>query len=134
MKFPYFSTGTVVKGFGRGSKHLGIPTANYPDNVVDLLPEEYKEGVYYGWAQVDNGNVYKMVMSIGKNPYFNNLKRTMETYIMHQFDEDFYGSNLKTLIVGYIRPMSNYSSLGNYLMFFICFNFINRIIVIVKII
>lgn len=28
-------------------------------------------GVYFGWAQV-HGVVYKMVMSLGKNPYFNN--------------------------------------------------------------
>ncbi len=77
MKFPYFTSGKVVHGFGRGSKQLGIPTANFPTEVVDNLPEEYKEGVYYGWAQVDNGPVYKMVMSIGKNPYFNNEKRTI---------------------------------------------------------
>ena len=53
-----------------------------------------------------------MVMSIGKNPYYNNEKRTMETYIMHQFDKDFYGSNLKIIVTGFIRPMANYNSLG----------------------
>ncbi len=26
---PYFTRGTVVKGFGRGSKELGIPTGEY---------------------------------------------------------------------------------------------------------
>lgn len=77
MKFPYYASGPVVKGFGRGSKELGIPTANFPDSLVDVLPEEYKSGVYYGWAQVDNGPVYRMVMSIGNNPYYNNTKRTM---------------------------------------------------------
>ena len=112
MKFPYFASGIVVKGFGRGSKQLGIPTANYPDDVVDSLPVEYKQGVYYGWAQVDAGPVYKMVMSVGKNPFYNNTKRTMETYVMHTFDEDFYGSILRVLIIDYIRPMSNYNSLG----------------------
>ena len=112
MKFPYYASGIVVKGFGRGSKEIGIPTANFPDDVVELLPAEYSEGVYYGWAQIDNGSVYKMVMSIGKNPYYNNTKRTMETYVMHEFDQDFYGSLLKILVVGYIRPMSNYKSLG----------------------
>lgn len=25
-RLPYFAVGTVVKGFGRGSKELGIPT------------------------------------------------------------------------------------------------------------
>ena len=77
MKFPYFASGEVVKGFGRGSRELGIPTANYPDSVIDDLPEEYTNGVYYGWAQVDNGPVYEMCMSIGNNPYYNNTRRTM---------------------------------------------------------
>ena len=98
MKFPYFAMGTVVKGFGRGSKELGVPTANFPEDFVDQLPPEYLEGVYYGWAQVDNGEVRKMVMSIGKNPYYNNTKRTMETYIIHEFKNDFYGSMLKILM------------------------------------
>ena len=80
MSFPHFATGLVVKGFGRGSKELGIPTANYPENVVDHLPDSIKGGVYYGLAQVDNGPVYRMVMSIGNNPYYNNEKRTMVTY------------------------------------------------------
>jgi FAD synthase len=77
MKFPYYASGTVVHGFGRGGKQLGIPTANFPNEVVDELPIEYDQGVYYGWAQVDNGDIYRMVMSIGNNPYFNNEKRTM---------------------------------------------------------
>ena len=115
MTFPYFASGTVVKGFGRGSKELGVPTANFPDDVVENLPPEFKQGVYYGWAQVDSGPVYKMVMSIGNNPYYNNTKRTMETYVMNKFDADFYGSILRVLITGYIRPMSNYNSLGMYI-------------------
>lgn len=31
---PYFCRGEVVKGFGRGSKELGIPTGEF--NVVDV--------------------------------------------------------------------------------------------------
>lgn len=60
MKFPHYSSGEVVKGFGRGSKELGIPTANYSNNVVDKLPDCFNQGVYYGWAQVENGPVYKV--------------------------------------------------------------------------
>jgi FAD synthase len=77
MVFPHFASGTVVKGFGRGSKQLGIPTANYPESVVEHLPEAFHNGVYYGLAQVDTGPVYPMVMSVGNNPYYNNEKRTM---------------------------------------------------------
>ena len=34
-------------------------------------------GIYYGFANVDRGPVYKMVMSIGWNPYFKNVKKSM---------------------------------------------------------
>merc|ERR1711872_147458 len=108
---PHFATGTVVKGFGRGSKELGIPTANFPDDVVDDLPEEITTGIYYGWAKVDNGPTHKMVMSIGWNPYYKNTKKSMETHIMHTFPEDFYGSQLSVCMVGYVRPEQTYSSL-----------------------
>ncbi|XP_013385009.1 riboflavin kinase [Lingula anatina] len=109
--FPYFSEGVVVKGFGRGSKELGIPTANYPENVVEHLPKEVEGGVYFGWANVDNGPVHKMVMSIGYNPYYHNKMKTMETHIMHDFKKDFYGSMLKTVMLGYVRPMLDFKSL-----------------------
>lgn len=29
---PHFASGKIVKGFGRGSKELGIPTGNYLRN------------------------------------------------------------------------------------------------------
>jgi len=58
---PFFARGRVVHGFGRGSKELGCPTANFPDDVVDNLPEDLTCGVYCGFATVDNGQLYKMV-------------------------------------------------------------------------
>lgn len=108
---PYFTEGEVVKGFGRGSKELGIPTANFPTDVVDRLPADIEGGVYCGWASVDNGPVYKMVLSIGWNPYYHNTKKSMETHIIHTFGQDFYGSNLKIVMLKYIRPMRDYKSL-----------------------
>ncbi len=51
--------------------------ANYPENVVERLPGSLANGVYYGWACVDGGEVYQMVMSIGWNPHFENEKRSM---------------------------------------------------------
>ena len=51
--------------------------ANFPDAVVDNLPADISTGIYYGWACVGNGDVYKMVMSIGWNPYYKNTKKSM---------------------------------------------------------
>ncbi|XP_073240753.1 riboflavin kinase-like isoform X2 [Porites lutea] len=109
--FPHFSRGEVVKGFGRGSKELGIPTANFPTNVVDSLPEAISTGIYYGWASVDRGPVYKMVMSVGWNPFYKNTKKSMETHIIHTFEDDFYGSELSVVILGFIRPEKDFPSL-----------------------
>ncbi|XP_015766595.1 PREDICTED: riboflavin kinase-like isoform X2 [Acropora digitifera] len=108
---PHFSCGEVVKGFGRGSKELGIPTANFPVSVVENLPEAISTGIYFGWASVNRGPVYKMVMSIGWNPFYKNTKKSMETHIIHTFEEDFYGAELSVAIVGFIRPEKNYPSL-----------------------
>lgn len=108
---PHFSSGVVIKGFGRGSKELGIATANFSPEVVNQLPEEVKTGVYYGFAQVSQGPVYKMVMSVGWNPYYKNKQKSMETHILHQFDDDFYGQVLKVCMLGYLRPELNFNSL-----------------------
>lgn len=108
---PYFTSGEVIKGFGRGSKQLGCPTANFPEEVVKQLPEDLNTGVYCGFASLDNGPVYKMVMSIGWNPYYNNKQKSMETHILHHFDEDFYGKTLRIIILGFIREQKDFNSL-----------------------
>jgi len=108
---PFYLKGPVVKGFGRGSKDLGIPTANFPESVVESIPQDISTGVYYGWAQVDQGPVHKMVMSIGWNPFYSNQKKSAETHILHEFDSDFYNSTLSVIITGYWREERNYDSL-----------------------
>uniref|UniRef100_A0A2K5EQ99 Riboflavin kinase n=1 Tax=Aotus nancymaae TaxID=37293 RepID=A0A2K5EQ99_AOTNA len=100
----------VVHGFGRGSKQLGIPTTNFPEQVVDNLPADIFTGINYGWASVGSGDVHKMVVSIGWNPYYKNTK-SMETHIIHTFKEDFYGDILNVAVVGYLRPEKNFDSL-----------------------
>ena len=110
-KLPHYSRGEIVKGFGRGSRELGFPTANFPQQVIDELPQELVGGIYFGFAQVDHGPVHDMVMSIGWNPFYNNEKRAMETHIIHKFDGDLYGKILSTVIVGFLRPEANFESL-----------------------
>ncbi|PKA61545.1 riboflavin kinase [Apostasia shenzhenica] len=101
---PWQIGGPVVKGFGRGSKVLGIPTANLPAENFSGLLSEHASGVYFGWAGLSARGIYKMVMSIGWNPYFNNIEKTVEPWLLHEFSEDFYGEDLRLIVVGYIRP------------------------------
>jgi len=56
--------------------------------------------------------VLPMVMSLGSNPYYKNERMTAEIHIMHNFNADFYGYELKTLVLGYIRPEFDYTSRG----------------------
>uniref|UniRef100_A0A2K5RTP4 Riboflavin kinase n=1 Tax=Cebus imitator TaxID=2715852 RepID=A0A2K5RTP4_CEBIM len=108
--FP-FHCRPVVHGFGHGSKQLSIPTANFPEQVVDNLPANISTVIYYGWASVGSGDVHKMVVSIGWNLYYENIKKSMEKHTMHTFKEDFYGEILNVAIVGYLRPEKNFDSL-----------------------
>ncbi|KAK4549489.1 hypothetical protein LTR36_006486 [Oleoguttula mirabilis] len=49
--FPLRLDGKVIKGFGRGSSELGIPTANIPISGLSVGGhEDVESGVYYGWA------------------------------------------------------------------------------------
>ncbi|KAK9706632.1 hypothetical protein RND81_07G140600 [Saponaria officinalis] len=108
---PWHIGGPVIKGFGRGSKVLGIPTANLSTDGYSKLLSEYPSGVYFGWARLSKRGVYKMVMSVGWNPYFDNSEKTVEPWLLHDFDDDFYGEELWLSVIGYIRPEANFPSL-----------------------
>lgn len=57
--------------------HFGVTSANLPaENICGLL-SEHTSGVYFGWAKLSTRGIYKMVMSIGWNPYFNNTEKTV---------------------------------------------------------
>lgn len=113
---PFRIEGQVTKGFGRGSKELGIPTANFSEEVVARLPSHLETGIYFGWTQLehDDNVIRKAVVSIGWNPYYDNSKKSVETHIMWEYDQQFYDKWLKLLICGYIRPEKNYDSLRKF--------------------
>lgn len=69
-------------------------------------------GIYLGWASIGGSKqVYKMVMSIGFNPYYNNTEKAAEPWLLHTFEQDFYDEELRLLVCGYIRPEANFESL-----------------------
>lgn len=168
--YPLRMSGPVIAGFGRGSKELGIPTANLPVDgaaATATAPSwiaDIPSGVYFGWASLrlppshpdyvppassdttttdtataqqpqgqgqgknekgEEGQgrreegaagegryqVYPMVMSIGYNPFYKNTVRSAEVHVLHRFGADFYGADMRLLILGYIRPERDYAGL-----------------------
>ncbi|KAG0146414.1 hypothetical protein CROQUDRAFT_657388 [Cronartium quercuum f. sp. fusiforme G11] len=107
--FPIRIQGQVEKGFGRGSKDLGCPTANLPSQNA-LKPGLEKNGIYFGLAKVNGTAVKEMVMSVGYCPVYGNTSRSVEIHVLHDFGRDFYGENLRAIVLGYIRPEYNYTS------------------------
>ena len=56
--------------------------------------------MYYGFASVSGGPVYKAVTSVGWNPHYENEEKSIEVHILHEFDKDFYGEELRFLFLG----------------------------------
>ncbi|KAF5369961.1 hypothetical protein D9758_001278 [Tetrapyrgos nigripes] len=119
--FPIKLSGPVQRGFGRGGKDLGCPTANLPDESIESIASVTKTGVYYGFAQVlprpegnelseDDVKVHPMAMSLGWNPFYKNERLTAEIHIMHEFQADFYGYEMKVVVLGYIRRELDYTT------------------------
>ncbi|KZL83102.1 riboflavin kinase [Colletotrichum incanum] len=134
--FPLKMEGKVISGFGRGSKELGIPTANLPvDASQTPWIDTTKSGVYFGWASLSlpashpdrvapppsSGSgpaqphlefqLYPMVMSIGYNPFYKNTVRSAEVHVLHKFSADFYDAHMRLLILGFVREEKDYKSL-----------------------
>ncbi|KAK7943086.1 riboflavin kinase [Apiospora aurea] len=130
--YPLQMEGEVISGFGRGSKELGIPTANLPvDESQMTWIANITSGVYFGYAALrlpanhpdipaatssSNGDsssteyhIFPMVMSIGYNPFYKNSKRSAEVHILHKFAQDFYGAPMRLLLLGFVREEKNYA-------------------------
>eukprot|EP01113_Clastostelium_recurvatum_P004901 TRINITY_DN12176_c0_g1_i2.p1 TRINITY_DN12176_c0_g1~~TRINITY_DN12176_c0_g1_i2.p1 ORF type:complete len:211 (+),score=23.60 TRINITY_DN12176_c0_g1_i2:58-633(+) len=114
-----FFAGEVIHGLGRGSKRLGCPTANI--NPKDLEYFRLPEGVFYGLASVNKPGseftdqshscrVYPAVMSVGRNLIYDAEQVSFEVHLMADFSEDFYGSRLTVVILGFVREMTRPTS------------------------
>jgi hypothetical protein len=53
--------------------------------------------------------LYKAAVSIGWNPTYTGeqavKQKMIEPYLLHEFEDDFYGQTLRLLVTGYIRPV-----------------------------
>ena len=83
-ELPVHFRGPVVRGFGRGSKDLGCPTANIPIEEYAEVLGAIPMGVYCAFAQVEGDPaVHMSAMSIGWNPFYKNDKKTIVRPLVH---------------------------------------------------
>jgi riboflavin kinase / FMN adenylyltransferase len=103
LGYPWFASGTVIKGDQRG-RDLGFPTAN-----VRLAPNcGLKQGIYAVRIAVDGVKRYG-VASFGTRPTFDNGAPLLETYIF-DFKGDIYGATVDVAFIGWIRPELKFDS------------------------
>jgi len=102
--------GKVVPALKRGSKYLSTPTANLDPAAFTGKIDNVQRGVLFGFAQIEQGPVYPAMLSLGTNPTFETDKESLEVYINHDYNNDFYDSEMSVIIVGYLRPQEKFDS------------------------
>lgn len=109
----------VIAGFKRGSKLLGVPTANLEiTQEISNLLSKIHTGVYYGHlnflensiSSIDMTRSYKGVLSIGYNPYFDNQSKTIEVFLIDYEGEDFYDQKVSLTIEGFLRTEASFEN------------------------
>lgn len=83
-------SGIVVHGFKRG-RELGFPTANLGEEIDGLIPGD---GVYAGWLIRADGQRLPAAISVGTNPTFENVSRSVEAYVLDRDDLDLYDEHV----------------------------------------
>ncbi len=101
----YQVRGTVVRGFDRGGKLLGFPTANL--SLADELTP--KPGVYAVWVEADHKPM-PAVANVGNNPTFGNKNLTVEAHVL-DFSGDLYDRLVRVHFVQRIRDEIKFSGL-----------------------
>ena len=74
------NSGKCASGKRRSARltSLLFLTANFNDDVVEKLPSEVTTGIYFGWSKLASEQVVrKAVISIGWNPYYKNVKKSV---------------------------------------------------------
>lgn len=107
---PHRVEGVVVRGAQRG-RELGYPTAN-----VETLPHTAipADGVYAGWLGVE-GEAMPAALSVGTNPQFNGVERTVEAYAIDRVGLDLYGLHVTVDFLSRLRGQETFDSLDGLL-------------------
>lgn len=90
-------SGTVLRGFRMG-RELGFPTANIKDETICLPPN----GVYAGWALLEDGTKHGAMLNIGVRPTFGGENLSIEAHLFN-FDGNLYGQELRVQLRARLR-------------------------------
>jgi riboflavin kinase / FMN adenylyltransferase len=113
---PHRVEGVVVRGYQRG-RQLGFPTANVETPPHTAIPAD---GVYAGWLQcVAVGNLpaayegcrWPAAISVGTNPTFEGVPRTVEAYALDRDDLELYGTHVAVDFEARLRGNTRFESI-----------------------
>jgi FAD synthase len=108
--------GLVQRGFGRGSRDLGFPTANLPGSLLSGVDTTARDGVYVGFGVVPTQSraPAKVVANVGRNQTFGDVPdRVLEAYVMDEsLDGEFYGQEMRLVLVGFLRGEVKFDGIG----------------------
>ncbi|MFD6422851.1 bifunctional riboflavin kinase/FAD synthetase [Streptomyces sp. NPDC060198] len=107
---PHRVEGVVVRGAQRG-RDLGFPTANVETVPHSAIPAD---GVYAGWLDV-GGECMPAAISVGTNPQFDGVERTVEAYAIGRIGLDLYGMHAAVDFLAYVRGMLKFDSVDDLL-------------------
>ena len=100
--------GPVAKGYGRGGKALGFPTANLDSDIIGDVLGDLEKGVYAAFYQtVKTTEPKRAVVNVGVAPTFEGQEQPVKLVEAHLLDHDgsdLYGDALALLMVAFIRP------------------------------
>ncbi|HEY7489172.1 MAG TPA: bifunctional riboflavin kinase/FAD synthetase [Streptosporangiaceae bacterium] len=122
MGRPHRVEGVVVRGHQRG-RALGFPTANLETLPHTAIP---RDGVYAGWLECfpvppesdDTGagqsgdTRWPAAISIGTNPTFEGVERSVEAYALDRDDLDLYGEHVAVDFAERIRDTLKFDSIA----------------------
>lgn len=108
LGYPYFITGTVIHGHGRGKK-IGFPTIN----LKEMYPEKIKplEGVFLTKTLI-KGILYDSITLYGPVPSFDQCEKSIETLVL-DFDGDLYEEQATVFFHSFLRDIQKFPDPGS---------------------
>ncbi|KAJ1472413.1 hypothetical protein T484DRAFT_1638670 [Baffinella frigidus] len=117
MEEVLYMRGEVATGYGRGGKKLGVPTANLPESLfAESLRDAYcmvLGGGGFLWARYPCTPMDVLIVLTGYSPTFvgeENREKIVEAHLLGKVDQDFYGSEMRLLLAGFLRPEAKFAS------------------------